>query len=259
MRAVSTVAFVALSACVGQVAARAGPDAHIAHSVRSLERRADTSASSPSSSTFLSDVFQMETPRCSSTCEVSLGDFDSCSQLSSQATIAACACSAQTLGDLRACASCISTTTKSDSNSTAVVNAYNSFVNLCLQEGLVSVTGTVEVGASTKSMARTSFTATASDKASSATASSTSLPASITSTSLATYNPSRAPVSTATVPSLIASGSIASSARAAAASAASAAPVSSTNEKTSGAATSRAVGQAAVAVVALAAGVAFLA
>lgn len=60
----------------GQVAARAGPDAHIAHSVRSLERRADASSSSPSSSTFLSDVFQMETPRCSSTCEVSLGGFD---------------------------------------------------------------------------------------------------------------------------------------------------------------------------------------
>ncbi|GAA5866096.1 hypothetical protein JCM3774_000026 [Rhodotorula dairenensis] len=254
MGAVAAIAICVLSAA-GLVAARAGPDVHIARSVRSLERRAD--ASSPSTSTYLSDVFQMETPRCNSTCAVSLGDFDACSQLSNQASIAACACSAQTLGDLRACASCISTTTKSDSNSTAVVNAYNSFVELCLQEGLVSVTGTVEVGASTKSMSRTSITAASASTASASTATS-ALPSTITSGSLATYNPSRAPVSTATVPSLVASGSIASSARAAAASASESA--TSTNQKTSGAASSRtAVGQALVGVAAFAAGAAFLA
>ncbi|GAA5992945.1 hypothetical protein JCM10908_000762 [Rhodotorula pacifica] len=249
MRAVSALAFVALSA--GLVAARAGPDVHIARSVQSLQRRAG--ASSPSSSTFLSDVFQMEVSQCNSTCTVSLGDFDTCSKLTNQATIAACACSAQTLGDLRACASCISTYTKSSSNATAVVSSYNSFVDLCRQEGLASVTGTVEVGASTKSMPRSSFATSIS--ASSAVASATSASGSVTSAPLATYNPSQAPATTATVPSLLASGSIASSARAAAASAA-----PTNGQRTSGAVSGRAsAGQALVAVVAVAAGFALLA
>ncbi|POY72850.1 hypothetical protein BMF94_4105 [Rhodotorula taiwanensis] len=238
MRSFAVSAFVVLSAA-GLVAARAGPDVHIARSVRSLARRADASA--PGSSQYLSEIFAMETAQCNSTCAVSLGDFDSCSKLSDQATIAACACSALTLGDLRSCASCISTTTKSTSNETSVVS---SFVNLCLQEGLATVTGTVEVGVSTKPISRSSTSAASSASSASRSASSVNASSTVTSAPLATYNPSASYTATATVPSLVASGSIASSARAAAASA------SPSAQKTSGA---RSDGSVRMAVVAFAA------
>lgn len=112
------------------------------------------------------------------------------------------------------------------------------------------MTGTIEVGASTKALPRSSST-TVVEASSTA---STSLPASVTATaSLATYNPNSAPASTATVPSLVASGSIASSARAAAASET---PV---NNKTSGAVGAVSVRSALAGVVALAAGLSLLA
>ncbi|GAA6027217.1 hypothetical protein JCM8097_002494 [Rhodosporidiobolus ruineniae] len=209
----STIAIV-LSAA-GCVAASPAPyaDALVAHQVNSLAKR----ASSPASSSYLADIFSMTTSRCSGV--TALNDLTACSKNTNQATIAACACSSVTLGDLRTTASCISTTTTSSANATAVVNAYNSFVDLCTNEGLAKVTGTVEVGASTRSMARPSSTVVSSASAS----------------SRATYNPSAAPASTATVPSLIASGSIASSARVAAASAASVSAAGASASPTSGA------------------------
>lgn len=128
--------------------------------------------------------------------------------------------------------------------------ALSSFVELCSEEGLATVTGTIEVGASTKAQPRSPST-TVVEASSTA---STSLPASVTATaSLATYNPNSAPASTATVPSLVASGSIASSARAAAASET---PV---NNKTSGAVGAVSVRSALAGVVALAAGLSLLA
>ncbi|GAA5899532.1 hypothetical protein JCM6882_001142 [Rhodosporidiobolus microsporus] len=193
-----------LSLATGLVAASANPysDALVSHQVHALAKRAE----SPSSSSYLSDVFGMVTSQCEKTCSVGLNDLAACSKLTTQATIAACACSSVTLGDLRSCASCISTTTKSTGNATEVVNSYNSFVDLCTNEGLARVTGTVEVGASTTALSRSSKS------------SASTIPSSAAS-SRATYNPSSAPASTATVPSLVATGSIASSARIAAASA----------------------------------------
>ncbi|GAA5851265.1 hypothetical protein JCM8547_004188 [Rhodosporidiobolus lusitaniae] len=217
--------------------------------VRVLAKRAD----SPSSSSYLSEVFGMVNSRCQSTCDNgALADLTvhscpsycafrtaTCSQLTTQATIAACACSSQTLGDLRSCASCISTTTSSSKNATAVVVAYNSFVDLCTQEGLAQVTGTVEVGASTRAMSRTALAPSS---------------ASTDASSRATYNPAETVGSTATVPSLLASGSIASSARIAAA-----ASASSSDAAVSASATGAANGRVAASVLALVGAVAGLA
>ncbi|BGP19778.1 hypothetical protein JCM10213_006440 [Rhodosporidiobolus nylandii] len=186
----------------GLASASYASDALIAGDVQhlALAKRAE----SPSSSSYLQDVFGKSIPACQDVCDLGLSDYAACANLTTQATIAACACSSVTLGDLRSCASCISTHTSSSSNATDVVSAYNSFVDLCTQEGLAKVTGTVEVGASTQTLPRTSSTASPTDS---------------TDTSRATYNPSSAPASTATVPALVASGAVASSARQAAASA----------------------------------------
>ncbi|BGP43277.1 hypothetical protein JCM10450v2_007422 [Rhodotorula kratochvilovae] len=244
---VSSVALVALS---GLAVALPGADVLVAHSVRQLAKRAAT----PAQSSYLSDIFGMVTTRCESTCNVGLEDLTACSNLSNQATIAACACSSVTLADLRACASCVSTTTRSTKNETAVVNSYNSFVDLCTEEGLAQVTGTVEVGASTKALSRTATLAAASATRALAAASGS---ASASTTVRSTYNPAAAPISTASVPALIASGSIASSARSVASSQAAASQSAVSQVKTSGA--GRLAGQAFAAVAAAVVGVAVLA
>ncbi|BGP03283.1 Fibrocystin-L-like protein [Rhodotorula toruloides ATCC 204091] len=234
------LAAASFAAFAGFAAARPGNDVLVAHAVRSLAKRAGSSPTS--SSSYLSEIFGMVTTQCQSTCGASLQDLTSCSNMTTQATIAACACSSVTLGDLRSCSSCISTTTRSDSNATTVVSAYNSYVDLCTQEGLATVTGTVEVGASTKAMSRAASTASV-----------TSIPS-----SLVTYNPSSKPASTATVPSLVASGSIASSARVAAASGSiSGSAASATPSKTSGA--GRTAMSAAAGLLAVAAGMVIVA
>ncbi|GAA6051411.1 hypothetical protein JCM3770_000505 [Rhodotorula araucariae] len=246
------VSSAALVAFAGLAAALPGADVLVAHSVRQLAKRAAT----PAQSSYLSDIFGMVTARCESTCNVGLEDLTACSNLSSQATIAACACSSVTLADLRACASCVSTTTGSTKNETAVVNSYNSFVDLCTQEGLAQVTGTVEVGASTKPLSRTATLAAASGTRALA-ATSVSASASASTTVRSTYNPAGASISTASVPALLASGSIASSARSAASSQAAASQSAAAKGTTSGA--GRLAGQAVAAVVAAAVGVAVLA
>ncbi|GAA6006049.1 uncharacterized protein JCM10292_006528 [Rhodotorula paludigena] len=238
----SSLLFTITLAALRLVEARAGHDALLAHNIRSLVKR----ASSPAQSSYLSDIYNMVTPRCEKTCNVGLQDLTACSTLANQATIAACACSSVTLGDLRSCASCISTTATSTHNQTTVVSAYNSFVDLCTAEGLASVTGTVEVGASTRAISRTSTNAAQS-------AAATSAASSETVSSRATYNPSPSPVTTASVPALIASGEVASSARASASDAAVAAAQSGGN----GAA--RLAGQAFAALSAVAVGAVLLA
>ncbi|GAA5864787.1 hypothetical protein JCM1840_004902 [Sporobolomyces johnsonii] len=207
---VAAVSLFSLAATGFVAASPSSPfDAAVALSVRSLAKRAAASSSSsaptsssssaPTSSSYLEDVFGMETSQCESTCGTGLNDLTTCSQESTQATIAACACSSLTLADLRSCASCISSTTTSSKNATLVVQAYNSFVDLCTQEGLVSVTGTVAVGASTKPLSRSS-TATL---AASSSAASSAHP---------TYDANSTPTSTAIVPSLVNTGSLASAA-----------------------------------------------
>lgn len=218
----------------GLVVARPSTDVFVTHSVRQLAKRATPA----SQSSYLSDIFGSVAPGspCEDTCTTGLDTLtvrpsslalvarlecltdpclrihQACSDMSDQASIAACACSAVSLGNLRSCASCVSTTTTSAQNATSVVEAYNAFVDLCTSEGLAQVTGTVAVGASTKPLSSASATATRQLAASSGSVSDSE------STAHATYNPSAAPVSTASVPALVASGSIASSARAVASS-----------------------------------------
>ncbi|GAA5927879.1 hypothetical protein JCM1841_006161 [Sporobolomyces salmonicolor] len=196
---VSVVSLFSLAATGFVAASPSSPfDATVAFSVRSLTKRAAASSSSsaPTSSSYLEDLFGMETTQCEPTCGTGLSDLTTCSQESTQATIAACACSSVTLADLRSCASCISSTTTSSTNATGVVQAYNSFVDLCTQEGLVSVTGTVAVGASTKPLPRSSTAASAASSA--------------LSSAHPTYDANSTPTSTAIVPSLVNTGSLAS-------------------------------------------------
>ncbi|SGY11942.1 BQ5605_C011g06331 [Microbotryum silenes-dioicae] len=98
-----------------------------------------------------------------------------------------CACSAQSLGDLRqsfssgrgpcqrypictdcnsprahlaklgTCANCIANNGNATAKSSAVSN-YNSFVDLCVKDGLATVTGTVAVGQSTSAVPRATTT-----------------------------------------------------------------------------------------------------
>ncbi|TNY19525.1 Fibrocystin-L-like protein [Rhodotorula diobovata] len=199
-----------VASSAGLVVARPSTDVFVTHSVRQLAKRATPA----SQSSYLSDIFGSVAPGspCEDTCTTGLDTLTACSDMSDQASIAACACSAVSLGNLRSCASCVSTTTTSAQNATSVVEAYNAFVDLCTSEGLAQVTGTVAVGASTKPLSSASATATRQLAASSGSVSDSE------STAHATYNPSAAPVSTASVPALVASGSIASSARAVASS-----------------------------------------
>merc|ERR1711939_355717 len=70
-----------------------------------------------------------------------------CANGTSQLAIASCACSSNTLGDLRSCASCISSSDGASADTqSAVVDDYNTFVDSCASAGLATVTGTVEVG-----------------------------------------------------------------------------------------------------------------
>ncbi|GAA6018376.1 hypothetical protein JCM10207_000825 [Rhodosporidiobolus poonsookiae] len=202
MRSAASIVLASLFAGLASAAAAPAPydDALVAFAVHDLAKRAE----SPSSSSYLAQVFGMQTSKCDSVCTVALNDFtEVCQAKTNQATIAACACSSTSLGDLRSCASCISSTTSSKSNATAVVEAYNSFVDLCTNNGLAMVTGTVAVGASTAPISRASASTRAASSAAAA-----------TSSSYATYNPSQSPVSTATVPSLVATGVSAASAAA---------------------------------------------
>lgn len=147
-----------------------------------------------------------------------------CAALNSQAAIAACACSAQTIGDVRSCASCISQDRRtSRGNSTAVVGYYNcarnelylevlmgadanrfmhvrtAYVDLCTSEGLATVTGTIAVGASTSALPRTPLPSAPS---------SVSASASVPPESRSTFNPSATTTtSVALVPSLLESTS----------------------------------------------------
>ncbi|ORY76570.1 hypothetical protein BCR35DRAFT_121143 [Leucosporidium creatinivorum] len=154
-----------------------------------------------SSSTYLASIFSLVTSGCNSTCALATQDF-ACAALPSQSSIAQCACSAQAIGDVRSCAACISADSKtSKKNETGVVEDYNAYVDLCTSEGLASVTGTVQVGASTSSLPRTSLGRN-STHAASASATKSDAAAS----SKATYNPDQSVTSVAKVPSLVASG-----------------------------------------------------
>ncbi|GAA5911910.1 uncharacterized protein JCM6883_000730 [Sporobolomyces salmoneus] len=155
----------------------------------SLAKRADSdSTHTVSQSSYLEDLFSYQTKSSQKACAVPLADLETCAKGTDQATIAACACSTQTLGDLRACAASISTTTKSAQNATQVVVSYNSFVDLCQTEGLATVTGTIAPAQSTSVVSRSS---TATSAASSSAIS-----------SHATYNAQSTPTSTASVPAL---------------------------------------------------------
>ncbi|GAA6062005.1 hypothetical protein JCM10212_006080 [Sporobolomyces blumeae] len=166
----------------------------VSGSVSSLilgKRAAASSSATPAvaSSSYLQDLFGMETPQSETECSVPLADLETCANGTDAASIAACACSTQTLGDLRSCAAAISTTTTSSTNATAVVVAYNSFVDLCQHEGLATVTGTIAAGESTKSVARVSTSSAAPGSSSSSSAH-------------PTYDAASTPASTATVPAL---------------------------------------------------------
>ncbi|SCZ94694.1 BZ3500_MvSof-1268-A1-R1_Chr12-3g04050 [Microbotryum saponariae] len=113
-----------------------------------------------------------------------------CANQTSQSSVAMCACSAQSLGDLRqsfssgrgpcqrypictakadcnsprahlaklgTCANCIANNGNATAKSSAVSN-YNSFVDLCVKDGLATVTGTVSVGQSTSAIPRATTT-----------------------------------------------------------------------------------------------------
>ncbi|GAA5850144.1 hypothetical protein JCM3766R1_006941 [Sporobolomyces carnicolor] len=194
-----TVALFASAARIASCAPSPFSSTRIAHVVSDLAKRSSSSAASSSGgsvsqSSFLQDLFGYETPSSEKSCAVPLADLETCAKGTDQATIAACACSTETLGDLRTCAAAISTSTKSSENATAVVVAYNSFVDLCQTEGLATVTGTVAAGASTSTRAASSSSFSPS-------------PSSSTSTSTAasdrpTYNAQSTPASTASVPAL---------------------------------------------------------
>ncbi|GAA5881696.1 hypothetical protein JCM16303_005551 [Sporobolomyces ruberrimus] len=170
----------------------------ISGDVMNLAKRAEANSSSSTStpavaqSSYLEDLFSYSTADSEKACAVPLSDLETCAKGTDQATIAACACSTQTLGDLRSCAAAISTSTKSATNATQVVLSYNSFVDLCQTEGLATVTGTVAAGQSTSAVSRVS----------------TSSVASASSSSHPTYNAASTPTSTATVP-LLTTGSFA--------------------------------------------------
>ncbi|KAK4046966.1 hypothetical protein OIO90_006384 [Microbotryomycetes sp. JL221] len=179
----------------------------IASHVSSLVKRQATTGTS---SSYLTDIFGLMTQGCNSTCGVAMQDFSACATLTSQAAIAACACSQQTIGDVRACASCIaSDNSTSTRNATEVVDDYNSYVDLCQNEGLASVTGTIEVGESTRSASRTSISTGPVTGASRRT--STLATTSVPRESQSTYNPSATTsTSIARVPSLVNTGEAAS-------------------------------------------------
>ncbi|GAA6018033.1 hypothetical protein JCM11491_000039 [Sporobolomyces phaffii] len=157
------------------------------------KRAANSSTPAVAQSSYLENLFGYQTPSSEKACAVPLSDLETCAKGTDQATIAACACSTQTLGDLRSCAAAISTSTKSSTNATQVVVSYNSFVDLCQTEGLATVTGTVAAGESTSAVSRAS-------------SSSTSSVASASSSSRPTYNAASTPTSTATVPLLATGG-----------------------------------------------------
>ncbi|GAA5834187.1 hypothetical protein JCM5353_006945, partial [Sporobolomyces roseus] len=182
--------FVTLVA-TGLVSAAPSPfsSTRISNDVSLLAKRA---APTVSQSSYLQDLFSYQTDKSEKACSVPLADLETCAKGTDQASIAACACSTQTLGDLRSCAAAISTSTKSTQNATEVVVSYNSFVDLCQTEGLATVTGTVAAGESTKSVSR---------------ASSTSSVSSNPSTMRPTYDAASTPSSTATVP-LLTTGSV---------------------------------------------------
>ncbi|KAM0786226.1 hypothetical protein ACM66B_007029 [Microbotryomycetes sp. NB124-2] len=183
----------------------------IASHVLTLAKRQATTGSS---SSYLTDIFGLMTQGCNSDCSLAMQDFTACATLNSQAAIAACACSSQTIGDVRSCASCIaSDNSTSTRNATEVVDDYNSYVDLCQSEGLASVTGTIEVGESTRSASRVSIST---GPVTGPTRRTSDLPTtSVPSGSRTTYNPSATKsTSVATVPSLVNTGA-ASSMRAA--------------------------------------------
>ncbi|GAA5966189.1 hypothetical protein JCM3765_006079 [Sporobolomyces pararoseus] len=170
--------------------------------VQLAKRASNSTMASPSStstpavaqSSYLQDLFGYQTPSSEKACSVPLSDLETCAKGSNQAEIASCACSTQTLGDLRSCAAAISTSTKSSTNATQVVVSYNAFVDLCQTEGLATVTGTIAAGESTSTVSRVATSSTPSSSASSS--------------SHPTYNAQSTPTSTATVAQL-ATGSLA--------------------------------------------------
>ncbi|SCV73254.1 BQ2448_7179 [Microbotryum intermedium] len=124
----------------------------------SLFRRADASETS---SSYLANILGMASGSCASSCNTATADYtiawawecNQCANQTSQSSVASCACSAQSLGDLRTCASCIADSGNATAKSSSVSN-YNSFVDLCVKDGLATVTGTVSVGQSTSAVPR---------------------------------------------------------------------------------------------------------
>ncbi|KDE02529.1 hypothetical protein MVLG_06926 [Microbotryum lychnidis-dioicae p1A1 Lamole] len=119
-----------------------------------LFRRADTSETS---SSYLANILGMASSACADSCNTATADYTQCANQTSQSSVAMCACSAQSLGDLRTCANCIANNGNATAKSSAVSN-YNSFVDLCVKDGLATVTGTVAVGQSTSAVPRATTT-----------------------------------------------------------------------------------------------------
>merc|ERR1711939_867405 len=123
-----------------------------ASSAASAVASGDPITSSGSTARTLSEIIgAINGTSCTDTCNSFLSDLTICANGTSQLAIASCACSSNTLGDLRSCASC----TSSSDGASADVDDYNTFVDSCASAGLATVTGTVEVGASTTQADRT--------------------------------------------------------------------------------------------------------
>lgn len=154
----SSLLFVSLAASTALAAINSAPVAASVLQARgvSLSRRQATNVTAiPTSSSALAMIINVITPSCTPECNFFVSDLATCARGTSQAAIATCACSSMTLGDIRSCAACVSAdpaTTRA--NSTTVVANYNAFVDLCIKDGLASVTGTVAVGASTSSVSQ---------------------------------------------------------------------------------------------------------
>jgi len=128
-----------------------------ASSAASAVASGDPITSSGSTARTLSEIIgAINGTSCTDTCNSFLSDLTICANGTSQLAIASCACSSNTLGDLRSCASCISSSDGASADTqSAVVDDYNTFVDSCASAGLATVTGTVEVGASTTQADRT--------------------------------------------------------------------------------------------------------
>merc|ERR1711939_401909 len=156
----------ALSACAVSSAAASAYPANVASAVLNargllsapeqhhalLDRRQEISSASSAASAVASGDPITSSGSTARTLSEIIGAINGTSQLA----IASCACSSNTLGDLRSCASCISSSDGASADTqSAVVDDYNTFVDSCASAGLATVTGTVEVGASTTQADRT--------------------------------------------------------------------------------------------------------